>query len=204
MTSGFRLARAVYSAAVYPAGPLPMMITFSTSAISAFRSRFTLYSTAGPPFVTPLFHSCPQTEERDHSGHERQPEGQGAEHQDGHDGEARIDPEGRERADHPALHAAHAAGDRKQVAEHADEEGLDQHGERRRVAEGLERGPQDSDLEGPEERRAEQGGVPALEVVDRVADAGARGRGERGQALRDPAEQPGAAGEAVEPARQVG
>ena len=41
MTSGFRFARAVYSAAVYPAGPLPMMITFSTSAMGTF--RFTLY-----------------------------------------------------------------------------------------------------------------------------------------------------------------
>ena len=41
MTSGFRLARAVYSAAVYPAGPMPMMITFSTSAIGAF--PLTLY-----------------------------------------------------------------------------------------------------------------------------------------------------------------
>src|SRR4051794_28771098 len=143
MTSGFRLARAVYSAAVYPAGPLPMMITFSTSAMGAFRSRFTLYSTAGPPFVTPLFHSCPQTEERDHPGHERQPEGQSAEHQHGDDGEAGVDPEGREGTDHPTLDAPDAARDRQQVAEHADEEGLDEHRERWRVAEGLERGPQD-------------------------------------------------------------
>ena len=41
MTSGFRFARAVYSAAVYPAGPLPMMITFSTSAMGPF--PLTLY-----------------------------------------------------------------------------------------------------------------------------------------------------------------
>src|SRR3954466_16211335 len=166
MTSGLRLARAVYSAAVYPAGPLPMMITFSTSAISAFRSRFTLYSTAGPPFVTPLFHCCPQTEERDHARHERKPEGKGAEHEHGHHGESSVDAEGREGADHPALDAAHAARDRQQVAEHADEERLDQHGQRRRVAEGLERGPQDGDLEGPEERGPKQRGVPAPQVVD--------------------------------------
>ena len=47
MTSGLRFARDVYSAAVYPAGPLPTMMTFSISAIarSLFRSHFTLYST---------------------------------------------------------------------------------------------------------------------------------------------------------------
>ena len=32
MTSGLRFARDVYSAAVYPAGPLPMMMTFSMLA----------------------------------------------------------------------------------------------------------------------------------------------------------------------------
>src|SRR3954452_21382483 len=122
MTSGLRLARAVYSAAVYPAGPLPMMITFSTSAIGAFRSRFTLYSTAGPPFVTPLLHSCPQTEEGDHSGHQRQPEGHRAEDEHGDDSEARVDAERGEGADHPTLDAADATRDRQQVPEHADEE----------------------------------------------------------------------------------
>src|SRR3954470_23542493 len=159
MTSGLRLARAVYSAAVYPAGPLPMMITFSTSAMDTFRSRFTLYSTAGPSFVTPLFHSCPQPEERDHARQQREPERERAEHEYGDDGKPGVDAEGRARPDHATLDASDTTGDRQQVAEHADEERLDQHRERRRVAEGAERGPQHGDLEAPEQDRAQERGV---------------------------------------------
>src|SRR3954470_6410448 len=190
MTSGVRFARAVYSAAVYPAGPLPMMITFSTSAMDTFRSRFTLYSTAGPSFVTPLFHSCPQPEERDHARQQREPERERAEHEYGDDREPGVDAEGRERSDHATLDAPDAAGDRQQVAEHADEEGLDQHRQRRRLAERAERGPQDGDLERPEEAGAQQRGIAAAQVVDGVAQAGAGGRGHGCELLRDPAEQP--------------
>src|SRR3954451_10011093 len=85
---------------------------------------FTLYSSVALAFVTPFLHTCPQTEERDHAGHQRQPEGERPEDEDGHHGEPGVDFERRERPDHATFDAAHAAGNREQVPEHADEEGL--------------------------------------------------------------------------------
>src|SRR3954470_151865 len=101
-------------------------------------SRFTLYSTARAPFVTPYLNSCPEFEERDHAGYERQPKSERSEHEHGDHREPSVDAERGERADHPTLHPADATRDRQQVAEHPDEEGLDQHGERRRLPEGVE------------------------------------------------------------------
>ena len=69
-----------------------------------------------------------------------------------------------------------------------DEEGLDQHGERRRVAEGVERRPQHGDLEGPEEDRAEQRGIARAQVLERVAHAGRRRRGRLRELLHEPRE----------------
>src|ERR1700754_4717752 len=114
MTSGLKFARAVYSAAVYPAGPLPMMITFSTSDIRfPWFPYFTLYSECSVPsggsrcmLLPPALHGAPQTEVCDDAGDHRQPERHGAEQQHGHDGLPRVDPEARERRDHPALDAA--------------------------------------------------------------------------------------------------
>src|SRR6185503_1478398 len=95
-----------------------------------FCSRFTLYSTARAAFVTPFLHSCPQAEERDHTGHQREPESERAEDQDGHHGEPGVHTERREGPDHATFHPAHTTGDRQQVAEHPDEEGLDEHRDR--------------------------------------------------------------------------
>src|SRR5215208_6910153 len=117
------------------------MITFSTSAaMDGARSLrgipyFTLYSVA-PPLDGPA-----ELEVRHDAGDERQPEREPAEHEDRHDGQARVHVEGRERADHAALDAADASRHREQVAQHADEERLHEHGPGRRVPERAERRP---------------------------------------------------------------
>src|SRR5512133_642963 len=90
MTSGRRFARAVYSAAVYPAGPLPTMITFSTSiAVSRSLSTLTLLCIVPlrrtplrprdrrfrrPSLAAPSGHGPPQLEVGHRAGHRGQPE----------------------------------------------------------------------------------------------------------------------------------
>src|SRR6201999_1424554 len=125
ITSGLRFARAVYSAAVYPAGPLPMMITFSTSAmlwVLPGSSRFSLYSTdsrtpvtPGCPLGLPPRHRAPQLEVGHRARDRRQVEREQPVGQHGHDDRVlRLAAEGDERADHPTIDAAHAAGQRRQ------------------------------------------------------------------------------------------
>src|SRR3954449_7898305 len=99
-----------------------MMITFSTSAIRLRFLYFTLYSECSA-LLTPALDGLTQLEVGDHARDQGEPERHGAEHQDGDQGLARVDVEGGQRADHAALHAAHPAGHREQVAEHPDEEG---------------------------------------------------------------------------------
>ena len=165
-----------------------MMITFSTSGMLSPVPYFTLYSECSSPsprsVLPPALDGAPQLEVGDHAGDQRQPERERAEQQHGDDGQAGVDPERRERRDHPALDAADAARHRQQVAEHADEERLDEHRERRRVAERVEARPQHRDLEGPEQDRAGERGVRVAQVLERVAHPG-RGRGGQvGEPLR--------------------
>src|SRR5947209_4038078 len=102
-----------------------MMITFSTSAMVPFRSRpyFTLYSTT----AAPASYGPAQLEVGDHARDQRQPEGERTEDEHGDHREPGVDVEGDVGADQAALHAADAARERQQVAEHPHEEALDQH-----------------------------------------------------------------------------
>src|SRR3954454_974525 len=142
-----------------------MMITFSTScAMEGVRSPrgifyFTLYSSS-PPVDRP-----PQLEVGDDPRDQGKPEGEGPEDEHGDDRQPRVDVEGDERSDHPTLHPADAARQRQQVAEHPDEEGLDQHGPRGGGAERAERRPQHEDLERPEEDRADEREVARADVL---------------------------------------
>src|SRR5262249_3091409 len=133
--------------------------------------RFTLYSSAA--LATPLVYRAAQSEERDHAWDQWEPERKGAEHEHAHHGEPAIHAERGVGADHPAFDASDAARDRQQVAEHADEEALDQDRGRRGVGrERPERRPHDGDLERPEEDRAEQRRIARAKVPDRVSHAG--------------------------------
>jgi hypothetical protein len=68
---------------------------------------------------------------REGAGQRRQPERERPVDEHGDHREARIDAEGDERADHPALHAADPARCRQEVADHADEEPQHDHAARR-------------------------------------------------------------------------
>src|SRR6188472_2903356 len=95
MTSGRRFARAVYRAVVYPAGPLPTMITFSTSDTASHSlstltllcivaRRGTLLRACGhrgvprAPLGAPARDALAQLEVGDRARHRRQPERKGA------------------------------------------------------------------------------------------------------------------------------
>src|SRR3954447_23491774 len=125
---------------------------------AALRPRARDGGRAPPALTLPLFpppsDGTPQLEERDRAGDRRQPERDRAvrEHRD--DREATVDAEADERADHAAVDAPDAARQRQQVAEHADE--VAHHDDRpgRRLAERLERRPQDRDVERPVGDRA--------------------------------------------------
>src|SRR4051812_33531753 len=103
-----------------------MMITFSTSAmlwVHPGSGRFTLYSTdartsvtAHAPLGVPARHRAAQLEVRQRAGDRRQVEGEEAvgEHRDD-DRVLGLAAERDERADHPTVHPAHAAGQRQQV-----------------------------------------------------------------------------------------
>src|SRR6476646_3577540 len=75
-----------------------------------------------------------------------------------------------EGANHPRVDGAHPGGrERDQVGDHAEEEALDDHGERHVDAEGVEGGPEDADVGGPEAGGAEHGQA-ALARVGEEAD----------------------------------
>src|SRR3954471_6169255 len=116
-----------------------MMITFSTSAmlwVLPGSGRFTLYSTdrgtrvtPGCPLFLPPGNRTPQLQVRDGPRDRRQVEREQAVGEHGDDDRVlRLAAEGHERADHPAVHATHAAGQRQQVGEHADEVTHHDHG----------------------------------------------------------------------------
>src|SRR3954468_9944993 len=99
MTRGGRCARAVYRASVYPAGPLPTMITFSMSATgSRSLSVLTLLCIVarrrhplrlchrrigGSVLLAPCGDAASQLEVGDRAGEGGQPEGEGAVGEDG-------------------------------------------------------------------------------------------------------------------------
>ena len=101
----------------------------------------------------------------------RQPEGKGAVAEDRDDGEPTGDVERDQRGDHAALDPADAPGQRQQVAEHPDEVGHHEDRDGRRLAEGVEASPQDSDVESPPGDGAEQRRVARAREGDRAADA---------------------------------
>src|SRR5512133_4386148 len=134
MTSGRRFARAVYRAAVYPAGPLPTMITFSMSATGSrslsvltllcivarrrhplrLRHRRRLGRTV---LLAPRGDTASQLEVGDRTREGGQPEGEGAVGQDGADRVVRRDAERCEGPDHASVDPADAAGQRQRVAQ---------------------------------------------------------------------------------------
>src|SRR3954470_16122658 len=67
----------------------------------------------------PLADGAAQGGEGDRARGDRQPEGEEAVGEDGDDRGRGVDPEGDERADHAAVHPAHAARERQQVGEGA-------------------------------------------------------------------------------------
>src|SRR4029079_9917917 len=74
------------------------------------------------PLFPPPRDGTPELEERDRPRDRRQPERELALGQHREAREAVVDAEPDQRADHAAVHAADAARQRQQVAEHADEE----------------------------------------------------------------------------------
>ena len=126
--------------------------------------------------LAPARHRAAQLEVGDRAGDRRQPEREYAVGQDGRHDKRQRHAERRERADHAAVDAADPARQRQQVAEKADEVAHDDHGQRRRVAEGVKARPQDGDVEGPVGDRAEQRGIALAHVAHRLAHARPRTR----------------------------
>src|SRR5260370_7415193 len=107
MTSGSRLARAVYSAAVYPAGPLPTMMTFSTR--SFITSTVARDSSGLPPIDRPA-----QLEVGDLARDGGQPERECAVGQNRHHGQLPVDPDRTNPPAHPPSPAPHPPAPRTQ------------------------------------------------------------------------------------------
>src|SRR6185312_4880688 len=108
MTRGSRLARAVYSAAVYPAGPEPMMITFSIGALQSI-----VHSGGhGLLLAAPPGDGLAEVPVGDRARDRGQPEREDPVGQHRDDREAAVDVEGDERADHAALDRADTARQR--------------------------------------------------------------------------------------------
>ena len=97
-----------------------------------------------------------------------------------------------------------AAGQRQQVAEHADEVGHDEHRDRRRLAERVEARPQHGDVERPVDDRAEQRRVARADEVDRGAHAGRAEAGTVASRCGEPRRCGPCPRPALEPALEVG
>src|SRR3954471_17903318 len=172
-----------------------MMITFSIFLLSAIFSPpgvyyFTLYSSSREgrrqfpddglellgaaaaavdrqALLFPAMDGVAELEEGEDPRRNRHPEGDEAEDQDRRENRLLRDPEEDEGADHPGVDRPHSGRcQREEVGDHAEEEALDDDRERDVDAEGVERGPEDADAEGPEAGRAEH------------REAAARGMGE--------------------------
>src|ERR1044071_1988440 len=129
-----------------------MMMTFSMSAmlwVLPVSGRFTLYSTdtrtgvtrrsGSTPLLRPPRHRTTQLEIGDRGRGRGQVEPEEAVRQPRPDNRVLgLPAEGHERADHPAVHAPDAAGQRQQVGEHPHEVAHDDDRPRRRLAERLE------------------------------------------------------------------
>src|SRR4051794_14007319 len=170
-----------------------MMITFSVFFFSAIFSPpgvyyFTFYSSSresGRQFpddglellgaaaaavdrqalLFPAMDGVAELEEGEDARRDRHPEGDEAEDQDRREDRLLGDAEEDEGADHPGVDRPHPRrGEGEEVGDHAEEEALDDDGERNVNAEGVEGGPEDADAEGPEtggtdHRQATAGGM---------------------------------------------
>src|SRR3954470_19418814 len=150
-----------------------MMITFSIFLLSAIFSPpgvyyFTFYSSSREgrrqfpddglellgaaaaavdrqALLFPAMDGVAELEEGEDPGRDRHPEGDEAEDQDRREDRLLGDPEEDEGADHPRVHRPDpGGGEREEVGDHAEEEALDDHGERDVDAEGVERSPEDA------------------------------------------------------------
>src|SRR5215467_724474 len=132
---------------------------------------FTFYSTAsvnripagGEPILFPAVDGVAELEEGDHAERDREPEGDQPEDEDrGEDGVAGVAEED-EGADHAGVDRPHPRGrQREEVGDHAEEEALDDDGERDVDAEGVEGGPEDPDARRPVAGGAEHRQPPFL------------------------------------------
>src|SRR3954470_16330564 len=155
-----------------------MMITFSIFLLSAIFSPpgvyyFTLYSSSREgrrqfpddglellgaaaaavdrqALLFPAMDGVAELEEGEDPRRNRHPEGDEAEDQDRREDRLLGDAEEDEGADHPRVDRPHPRRCKwEEVGDHAEEEALDDDGERNVDAEGVERGPENADAEGP-------------------------------------------------------
>src|SRR5215218_6429261 len=184
------------------------MITFSTFLLSAIFSPpgvyyFTFYSSSRKggrqavddrlellraaaaavdrhPLLFPAVDGVAELEEGEDPRRDRHPEGDEAEDQDRREDRFRGEAEEDEGADHPRVDRPHPRrGEREEVGDHPEEEALDDDRERDVDAEGVERGPENADAEGPEAGGADHRQPPARgmgEEPEREAEAFAEGR----------------------------
>src|SRR3954454_9985813 len=156
-----------------------MMITFSIFLLSAIFSPpgvcyFTLYSSSREgrrqlrddglellggaaaavdrqALLFPAMDGVAELEEGEDPRRDRHPKGDEAEDQDRREDRLLGDAEEDEGADHSRVDRPHPRrGEREEVGDHAEEEALDDDRERHVDAEGVERGPEHADAEGPE------------------------------------------------------
>src|SRR4051795_6323258 len=103
------------------------------------------------PLLFPAVDGVAELEEGEDARRDRHPEGDEAEDQDRREDRRLGDPEEDEGADHPGVDRPHPGrGEGEEVGDHAEEEALDDDGERNVNAEGVEGSPEDADAEGPE------------------------------------------------------
>src|SRR3954471_17232598 len=111
----------------------------------------------------PAMDGMAELEEGEDARWDRHPEGDEAEDQDRREDRLLGDAEEDEGADHPRVDRPHPRRCQwEEVGDHAEEEALDDDGERNVDAEGVERRPEDADAEGPE-----AGGAVHLEAAAR-------------------------------------
>src|SRR4051794_35509718 len=194
-----------------------MMITFSVFFFSAIFSPpgvyyFTFYSSSresGRQFpddglellgaaaaavdrqalLFPAMDGVAELEEGEDPRRDRHPEGDEAKDQDRREDRLLGDAEEDEGADHARVDRPHSGRrQRKEVGDHAEEEALDDHGERDVDTEGMEGGPQHADAEGPEAGGADNREAAARrmgEEAEGEAEAFAEGGGDLADVLKN-------------------
>src|SRR5690349_4223469 len=115
-----------------------MMITFSTGSVTSLSIAWAWARGLGCP---PPRHRAAQLQVRHRARQRGQPERYGTIREHGDDRDLDRDPEGGERADHPAVDTADPTRQRERVGEHSDEVGHHDHGLWRGVAERVKARP---------------------------------------------------------------